>query len=186
MDSFKKIAQELLDEITGMLSLVDEGAHTSLVNNLLSAGNVVVAGEGRGRYVMGTFVQRLSRLGRMVTMHGEAVGRSAAKGDLLLVASLGGGRGPLVTLAETARKEGALVYTFVGETSCILATHADHVIPIAPETRTPFESIAGAGRVSVLAFDEALMLYLDTVLIALHEVLGLDPRTVGIGKGDEG
>ena len=78
MEPFKKLAQELLDEITGMLSVTDVGVYTSLVNNLLAARNVLVAGEGRSRYVMGTFAQRLSRLGRMVTMHGEAVGRAYA------------------------------------------------------------------------------------------------------------
>ena len=175
MDPFNKVAQELLDEITGMLAMTDPAVYTTLVNNLLSAANVVVAGEGRSRYVMGTFARRFSRLGRMVTMHGEAVGRKAAKGDLLIVASMHGGRGSLTTLAESARKDGSLVYAFVGETSCILASHADWAVAIAPQTRTPFESIAGVGRASSLAFDEAMMIYLDAVLIGLQQVLGIDP-----------
>jgi len=175
MESFKKVAQELLDEITGMLSMVDPATYTSLVNDLLSANNVVVAGDGRSRYVMGTFARRLSLVGRMVTVHGEAVGRPAGKGDVLLVGSVHGRRGAVASLAESARKRGALVYAFVGEQSSILASHGDHVIPIAPQTRTPFESIAGAGRVGTIAFDEAMMIYLDAVLISLQQVLGIDP-----------
>ena len=174
MEPFNKIAQELLDEVTGMLSVVDPGVYTSLVNNLLSAKNVLATGEGRSRYVMGTFARRLSGLGRMVSMQGEAVGRSAGKGDVVLAASLHGGRGALVGLAEAARKRGALVYAFVGETSCVLASHADYVVAIAPQKRTPFETIAGAGRVRLVAFDEALMIYLDAVVTALQQVLNID------------
>ncbi|HUW56447.1 MAG TPA: SIS domain-containing protein [Planctomycetota bacterium] len=185
MEPFNKIAQELLDEITGMLSVVEAGTYTSLVNNLLSAKNVVVTGEGRGRYVMGTFARRLSRLGRMVTMQGEAVGRNAGRGDVVLAASLKGERGPLPALAEVARKRGALVYAFVGEASCILASHADYVVTIAPQTRTPFETIAGAGRISTLAFDEALMIYLDVVVTALQDVLGLDAGDVAEAAGED-
>jgi len=175
MESFRKVAQELLDEITGMLSMVDPSTYTVIVNDLLSAKNVVVAGEGRSRYVMGTFARRLSLLGRAVTVHGEAVGRPASRGDLLIVGSLHGRRGTLSTLAESARKRGALVVAFVGETSCILASHADHVVAIASQTRTPFESIGGGGRASSLVFDEAMMLYLDAILIALQQILGIDP-----------
>jgi 6-phospho-3-hexuloisomerase len=185
MDPFNKVAQELLDEITGMLSVADAAAYTSLVNNLLSAGNVVVAGDGRSRYVMGTFARRLSQLGRMVSVYGEAAGRSAGKGDLLLAASLVGRRGALTALAESARKQGARVYAFVGEVSSILASHADHVIAIVPQTRTPFESIAGTGRASLLAFDEAVMLYLDAVLLALQELLGIDRETLAEQAGEE-
>ncbi len=185
MQPFNKIAQGLLDEVTGMLSVVDPAVYTSLVNNLLSAKNVVVAGEGRSRYVTGTFVRRLSRLGRTVTMHGEAVGRNAGRGDVVLVASLRGGRGALVGLAEAARKRGALVYAFVGETSCVLASHADYVVAIAPQTRTPFETIAGAGRVSLVAFDEALMIYLDVVISALQDVLDIDTEDLAEAAGED-
>jgi len=184
MEPFNKVAQELLDEITGMLSMVDPAVYTSLVNNLLSAQNVVVAGDGRSRYVMGTFARRLSRLGRMVTVHGEAVGKKASKGDLLIVASLHGARGTLTALAEGAGKRGALVYTLVGATSSVLASHADYVISIAPQTRTPFESIGGAGRAGTLAFDEAAMVYLDAVLVSLQEVLGID--VVLLDEQDDG
>jgi D-arabinose 5-phosphate isomerase GutQ len=185
MEAFKTVAQQLLDEVAGMLSVVDPAVYTSLVNNLLSAKNVVVAGDGRSRYVMGTFAGRLSRLGRMVAVHGEAVGRGAGRGDLLLAASLDGARGPVTTLAESARRKGARVYVFVGETSCVLGSHADYVIPIAHQTRTPFEVIAGAGHAGRLAFDEAVMIYLDAVLLALQEVLGIEPDSGAEGEDRE-
>ena len=104
---------------------------------------------------------------------------------MLLAASLRGRPGPLATLVETTRKRGALVYAFVGETNCILASHADYVVPIAPHTRTPFDVIAGSGRGSLLAFDEAVMIYLDAVLIALGDVLGIDPQTLADRAGDD-
>jgi len=175
MEPFNKVAQELLDEITGMLSMVDAAVYTSLVDDLLGAKNVVVAGDGRSRYVMGTFARRLSRMGRTVTMQGEAVGRQAVKGDLLVVASLRGARGTLSALAEGARRRGARVYAIVGAPSAVLASHADHVISIAPQTRTPFDAIGGSVRVGALPFDEAVMIYLDSLLVALQQVLGIDP-----------
>jgi 6-phospho-3-hexuloisomerase len=171
MEPLKRLAQELLDEITGMLSTADNGVYTSFVNNLLTANHVVVAGDGRARWVLGTFVRRMSRLGRSVTLHGESVSRAAGKGDLLIVASLKGARGPLTVLAESARKRGARVYAFVGETSSVLASTADGIIPLAPQTRTPFDSISGGGRASLLAFDEALMIYLDSVVLSTQDIL---------------
>jgi|GEM_PF-3646546 6-phospho-3-hexuloisomerase len=178
MEPFSKVAQELLDEITGMLTMVDPGTYTSLVNHLLSAKSVVVAGDGRSRYVMGTFARRLSQMGRTVSVEGESAERSAGRGDILLVASLTGERGALTGLAESARRAGARVCAFVGEISSVLSSHADYVVAIAPQTRTPFESIAGAGRASALAFDEALMIYLDAVLLSLEEVLHADRDTI--------
>jgi len=185
MEPFKKTAQELLDEITGMLSVVENGAYTSLVNSVLAAKNVVVAGDGRSRYIVGAFAHRLSRLGRMVTVHGEAAGRSAGRGDVLVAVSLRGGRGPLTALAEAAAKHGALVYAFVGEASSVLASCATHVVAISPQTRTPFEVIAGAGRTSLLAFDEAVTIYLDAVLLGIEQVLGIDTETAAGAAGEE-
>ena len=181
MEPFSTVAQELLDEITGMLSMVDPGTYTSLVNNLLSARNVVVAGDGRGRYVMGTFARRLGQMGRMVSLEGESAERPPGRGDLLLVASRTGERGALTGLAESARKEGARVCAFVAEISSLLASHADYVVAIAPQTRTPFESIGGAGDAGLLAFDEALMIYLDAVLLALQKLLPPDRRSFDEG-----
>jgi D-arabinose 5-phosphate isomerase GutQ len=176
MESFKKVAQELLDEMTGMLSVADEKVFTSLVNDLLASKHIVASGSGRSRYVLGTFVRRVSRIGRKAALEGEAVAGRASRGDVLLGARGAGERGPVTALAEQARKRGARVYTFVGETSSLLASHGDYVIPLAPQTRTPFETITNAGRASHLAFDEALLLYLDAALIALQEVMSIDAK----------
>ncbi len=175
MDSFKRFAQDLLDEITGMLSAADVNTFTSLVNCALAARYIEVAGEGRARYVAAAFVRKLSGLGRAVALHGEAVSRPAGKGDLVIIVSFKGARGPLTSLADAARKRGARVYVLVGESSSVLAASADGVIPISPQSRTPFEAIAGGGRASRLAFDEALLVYLDSVILAMQEMLRVTP-----------
>ncbi len=175
MEPFKKLAQELLDEITGMLSVADAGAFTSLVDGVLAAKHVVVAGDGRCRFVGGAFVRKLTRMGRSASLQGDASCRAAGKGDILIVATLDGGRGGLTALADSARRRGARVFAVVGEPSSVVAASADAVIALTPQIRTPFESISGGGRASRLAFDDAVMLYLDAVILALQDALRSGP-----------
>ncbi len=70
MESFKTLAQELLNEITGMLSIVEASTFNALVNGLLAARHVSVAGDGRARYVAAAFVRRLTVLGRSASLVG--------------------------------------------------------------------------------------------------------------------
>jgi 6-phospho-3-hexuloisomerase len=177
MEAFKKIAQQLLDETTGMLSVVEPRDFEMFVDELLRASNVVVTGDGRSRFVLAAFARRLSRVGRLISVHGDAGGRPARRGDVLVAASVTGARGPVVAAVEAAQKRGARICSFVGEASSILASHSNHVVVLSPQTRTPF-AVASAAQTSLLPFDEALMFFLDATLIAVQTLLKLDPETV--------
>lgn len=178
MEPFKSAAQQLLNEVTGTLSTVDQGEFQSLVNDLLSAPAIVVAGEGRSAFILQAFARRLALLGRKVSVQGEAVARRAQKGDLLIAAGYGRGRNLVCALAEQARKRGVKVFALVAEPSAVLASHADRTITLAPSARTPFSMVQNPAQASLLTFDEALLILLDVVLVTLHDLLKVDPETV--------
>ena len=178
MEPFNKVAQELLDEMTATLSMQDTTVYKSLVNHLLSAGNIAVAGMGRTNYVMGAFARRLAQLGRKVSVLGEAAYKRPGKGDVVVVGGLQGSRGPVTVFAESARDHGATVYAIVGEQSSILASVANYVIPLAQHTKTPFGSVGAGERSNLFTFDETAMLYLDVAVRGLQEVLGISPEVL--------
>lgn len=159
---------ERLSDLRGMLLRVDPDEQAGLEQAIAEAPRVFVAGMGRTGLVMRTFAMRLMHLGGSVHLLGDATTPGIAAGDLLLVGS-GSGRTPtLVSQAERARERGAQVAVLTADRQSPLAGMAHHAV-IVPPVDNP-----GGGHPLGSAFEAALYLLLDGLVLRLMDRLGVD------------
>ncbi|MGN6574324.1 MAG: 6-phospho-3-hexuloisomerase [Nocardioides sp.] len=125
----------VLAEIDGVLDKVDEDGVQRLVERLLSAPRVFVAGEGRSGLMAKAFAMRLMHLGLVVYATGETITPSVREGDLVVVVSGSGTTAGAVRLAESAGKAGALVFAVTTDPASTLGELAQDVLVLPAATK---------------------------------------------------
>jgi 6-phospho-3-hexuloisomerase len=164
----------VLAEIQGVLRKVDEADIERLVDRLLAAPRVFVAGEGRSGLMAKAFAMRLMHLGLVVYASGETITPSVGEGDLVVVVSGSGTTGGAVRLAESAGKAGASVFAVTTDPSSPLAGLAADslVLPAATKYRRADEAPTIQPLSSL--FDQATHIALDVVGLAVARRRGVD------------
>lgn len=151
--------QRVLDAVPGRQT-------ARFCTSLLEARRVFVYGLGRSGLVARAFAMRMVQMGRDATIVGDTTTPAIRKGDLLVVCSRTG-RSPILHHAvRLGHRVGAKVVTVVGNRGTPLARDADEVVRLPmeaarKETAQPMGSL----------FEQALLLYLDMVVIRLMAAL---------------
>ncbi len=173
-----EISGRIVEELGLSLAAISPQEGERLVEAILKAGRVFVAGAGRSGFMVKAFAMRLMHLGFASFVVGETVTPNIGKDDLLLIGSGSGETGSLVSMASKARMIGAAtaVVTILPESS--IGKLADIVIAVPAPTpmggaSTGFSSIQPIGSL----FEQGLLLFLDSVILRLMERRGLDPGT---------
>jgi len=160
------------------------------------AREIFVTGQGRSGLIAAAFAMRLAQLGRRVHVVGEPTAVAAAPGALLVACS-GSGRTDVTLLhAERALAAGAQVWAITQDPSSPLAATATHVVIIPsarsgrrgtacrastsergasstrPGTAAEPHSEAPSAQPGASAFEQALLLFLDSVIMRLMARLG--------------
>ncbi|WP_230873970.1 6-phospho-3-hexuloisomerase [Paenibacillus woosongensis] len=155
-----------------------------LIDAILSAGRIFVAGAGRSGLMMRAFAMRLMHLGLEVYVVGETVTRSLGKDDLLLIGSGSGETRSLVPMAEKARGLEAAVGALTLSPDSTLGRLADFVVklPGAPKDQADNAETNAAETVTVQPmgslFEQLLLLACDAVILALMDRRELSGRAM--------
>ena len=158
---------KILDEVRQALVGVDESQARSFVEALAGARRVFVTGQGRSGLIGAAFATRLAHLGKAAHVVGAPTTPPIGPGELLVACS-GSGRTRVTLLhVEQALDAGAEVWAITQGSSSPLAAAASHAIlfPAAPSAQ-PGASL----------FEQALLLFLDAVVLGLMERLGQTPQ----------
>ena len=156
----------ILDDLARILAAVDEEKTALLIEKIAGASRVFMYGLGRSGLVARMFGMRLVHLGRDATIVGDDTTPAIRGGDLLFQCSRTGQSPILAHAVNLAHAEGALVAAVVGQHDTPLAAEADLVV------RLPLEAADGAvAQPMGSLFEQALHLYLDTVVLRLMERL---------------
>jgi 6-phospho-3-hexuloisomerase len=164
-----EIRAKVLDEVRQALAGINDHEERGFVDAIVAAREIFITGRGRSGLVGGAFANRLAHLGKRAHVVGEATTPAISAGDLLVVCS-GSGRtpGPLLN-AQQAIEAGAQVWAVTQDPSSPLAAAAGHMvrIPAVPSSQP------GAS-----AFEQALLLFLDAVIVRLMARLGETEQTM--------
>lgn len=165
VEAYVRAVQQALDS-------VPEETHTAFVQEVLSAGQIVVAGRGRSGMMGRAFARRLGQMGLRVWGLDDTTVPRLGSGDLL-IACTGSGETPTVlSLLRTARSGGARVLV-VTRKPARAETAADVVVelPVPPS----------GGKVFPLGtlFEASLLAYLDQVVVDLVAALGATESDLG-------
>jgi len=164
-----KIRAKVVDEVQQALAAVDAGEEREFVEAIAAAREVFVTGRGRSGLVGAAFATRLVHLGKRAHVVGEPTTPAISTGDLLIVCSGSGRtRGSLLN-AEQAIEAGAQVWAVTQDPLSPLAAAAGHVVRIPP---------VASSQPGASAFEQALLLFLDAVVLRLMARLGETEETM--------
>ena len=153
----------VLGEIAACLDQVPEQQLEGLIERLVAANRIFVAGCGRSGLVAKSFAMRLMHLGFVVYSLGETVTPAVQQDDFLLVISASGNTASLTGVAQTAKKQGCAVNLITGAHTSSIANTADFVLELAVASAQPMGSL----------FEQCAWILLDSTVLKIMEHSGI-------------
>jgi len=169
---------EILNELQRTAALMNDDQTEQLVNGILEAKKVFVAGAGRSGLMAKSFVMRMMHMGLDPYVVGETVTPNIEEGDIFIVGSGSGETKSLVTMAEKAKSIGATVVAITIAPGSTIGKLADIVVEIPAQTKsgedTGNKSIQPMGSL----FEQSLLLTYDSVILRFMERKGMNSETM--------
>lgn len=97
-------AAKIIEELQHSVSFIQEAEADRLVDRLLQADKVFVAGAGRSGFMAKSFAMRLMQMGLDAYVVGETVTPSIGKDDVLVIGSGSGETKALVSMAQKRKR----------------------------------------------------------------------------------
>ncbi|MCL2548759.1 MAG: SIS domain-containing protein [Symbiobacteriaceae bacterium] len=176
----KQYAQLALQEAGQIIEQVDAAYLQALVDAIVKARAVFVAGTGRSLLMQRAFAMRLMHLGLDAHVVGDVTTPAIGSHDLLIIASGSGEIATLSVIADKAVMAGASLAVFTIHPASTLAGKASLVVTIPGATdkiASDFLSQQPAGS----SFEQALLMALDGVVLALIEQRDQEGRVLADG-----
>jgi 6-phospho-3-hexuloisomerase len=167
-----KQLERILQEIQTTADLIRDEDAVQLVNGILEAKKIFVAGAGRSGFMAKSFAMRMMHVGLDPYVVGETVTPNLEEGDLFIVGSGSGETKSLVAMAEKAKSIGASVAAVTIVPNSSIGRLADIVIEIPAQTKadTSNKSIQPMGSL----FEQSLLLFYDSLILHIMEKRGMD------------
>lgn len=161
----KNIIDTVANEISTVLSNINEEEAMKLSEKLQTVKRIFVYGEGRSGLMGKAFAMRLMHGGYHVYVVGETITPSISKDDLLVAITGSGSTGTILQFAQKAKAEGAQIFLVTTNRNSKIAEISEGilVIPAATKYRKPEEpsTIQPLGN----QFDQSVHLVLDAIII---------------------
>lgn len=156
-----RLPQELSDEDTD-----------KLIDRLLEAEKIFVAGAGRSGLMARGFAIRLMHMGLYAYVVGESITPNAAAHDLLLIGSGSGSTKSLAAMAEKAKSLGAQVGLVTIMPESTIGKLADIVVKLPG---VPKEASGGRESIQPMGslFEQSLLLFYDALVLRLMDRQGI-------------
>jgi 6-phospho-3-hexuloisomerase len=178
-----EISLAVLKELEGALKQIDPGKAESLVDAIISANKVFVAGTGRSQMMIRGLAMRLMHLGFKVYVVGETVTPAIEPGDLLIIGSGSGETATLTVMANKAKKIGAKLAIITIYPESTIGKLADIVVHIvAATTKSDKDSGAKSIQPGANMFEQSMLLFCDSVVIRIIEKKKIEDSNVGLMK----
>ena len=170
---------QILDELNETVEHICSGSAKKLVDAIIDARAIFVAGAGRSGLAMKSFAMRLMHLGFETYVVGETVTPSITDKDVLLIGSGSGSTSSLVTSANKAQAIGATICLLTIDENSPIGELAAVVLTIpAPSPKIDrdlgFCSVQPMGSL----FEQSLQLILDAMILLLMERTGKTPESM--------
>jgi 6-phospho-3-hexuloisomerase len=172
-------AREVIGELDRTLAAISPQDAEHLVDQIIRAKRIFLAGAGRSGLAVRAFAMRLMHMGFGAHVVGETVTPGIKADDLLVIGSGSGATASLVAMAEKAKKIGAsvaLVTIFPGSP---IGQLADAVVRIpAPTPKADGEEQFASVQPMGSLFEQSLLIFFDIIVMRLMEKTGLDSGTM--------
>jgi 6-phospho-3-hexuloisomerase len=165
----EKQIQQILAEISHVLTKVEEGDVEKLINVILESNKIVVCGAGRVGMAIRGFGMRLGHLGLKAYTLGDSTVPSISSGDLLIVASGSGETQTIYDLVEIAKKNHASIVAITGNPESRIGRLSELVVKVEAPSKTKlvdgFKSIQPMTTLN----EQCLSIFFDAVVLELMD-----------------
>jgi 6-phospho-3-hexuloisomerase len=138
------------------------------VDMILGARKIFLYGVGRSGLIAKAFAIRLVQMGLEVFFVGETVTPIVEEGNVVIIVSYTGETMSAIQTANIVRRVGAKVVALTAHSHSKLATASNVVIEVHPPKDEERKRLAPLGTL----FEDATLIYLDSIVAALMEKLG--------------
>ncbi|WP_423407805.1 6-phospho-3-hexuloisomerase [Heyndrickxia sp. MSNUG] len=165
---------KILKELIRTTDRISDEEAEKLVNGILEAKKVFVAGAGRSGFMAKSFAMRMMHMGIDAYVPGETVTPNFEEGDMIIFASGSGETKSLVSMAEKAKSLGGTVAALTIFPDSTIGKLADMTVklPGSPKDQSEgdYKTIQPMGSL----FEQTLLLFCDAVILRFMEKKGLD------------
>ena len=169
-----KYASEIVKELSRTVDLIAEEEAERLVNRILEAKKVFVAGAGRSGFMAKSFVMRLMHMGIDAFVVGETVTPSLQEDDILIIASGSGETKSLVSMAEKAKAIDASVAVVTISPESTIGKLSDVAIKIPAKPKAGADSDYKTIQPMGSLFEQTLLLFFDATILRIMNKKGLE------------
>ncbi len=170
-ETFKPI-NSILDNLSHQVSKLSETKVRTVVENILGADQIFLAGAGRSGLIIETFAMRLMHLGLNTHVVGYPVTPAAKKGDLVLIASGSGETSTVAPIARQAKRNEVELSLITSALDSTIAKMADEVLEVKETNHVPGEEKYGK-YIQPLGspFEQSLFIILEGIVSLLMKRL---------------
>jgi 6-phospho-3-hexuloisomerase len=169
---------ELIHELEKTVEIISDEEAEQLVDEILRARKIFVAGAGRSGFMGKSFVMRMMHMGLNAYVVGETVTPSLEKDDILIIGSGSGETKTLVSMAEKAVTIGATIATVTIHPDSTVGNLANLVVQVPGSPKDQSESDYNTIQPMGSLFEQTLLLFYDAVILKFMEKKGLDTNTM--------
>ncbi|MCL7748304.1 6-phospho-3-hexuloisomerase [Halalkalibacter alkaliphilus] len=169
---------EIIKELQRTANLINEVKVEMLVERILEANKIFVAGAGRSGFMAKSFAMRMMHVGLDPYVVGETVTPNLEEGDLFIVSSGSGETKSLVSMTERAKSLGATVAAVTISPNSTIGSLADITIQIPAQAKSGEK--AGNETIQPMGslFEQSLLLLYDAIILRFMEKNSLNSNTM--------
>ncbi|ERN52300.1 6-phospho-3-hexuloisomerase [Alkalihalophilus marmarensis] len=164
--------KEIISELQQTLDLINGEEAEKVVDGILRAKKIFVAGGGRSGFMAKAFVMRMMHVGLDAYVVGETVTPNLEPSDIFIVGSGSGETGSMAAMTKKAKGIGATVVAVTINPDSTIGNLADIQIEIPAQAKaegTSGKSIQPMGSL----FEQSLLLFYDAVILRFMDKKGL-------------
>ncbi|PLR79270.1 6-phospho-3-hexuloisomerase [Bacillus sp. V3-13] len=169
---------EVIEELKRSIDLIADEQAEQLVNCILAAKKIFVAGAGRSGLMAKSFAMRMMHIGLDSYVIGETVTPNFEKEDILIIGSGSGETKSLVSMAEKAKNIGGTVVAVTIFPESTIGKLADIAIKLPGSPKDKSENDDKTIQPMGSLFEQTLLLFFDAVILRFMEKKGLDSGTM--------
>lgn len=169
--------KEILTELTNTIERINDAEAEKLVEGILNANKVFVAGSGRSGFMAKAFVMRMMHVGLDPYVVGETVTPNLEADDIFIVGSGSGETKSLVAMTEKAKSIGATIAVVTTNINSSIGKLADIKIEIPAQAKAEGSSGKSIQPMGSL-FEQSLLLFYDSVILRFMEKKELNSDTM--------
>jgi 6-phospho-3-hexuloisomerase len=165
---------DIISELHQAANQLDDERTEQLVERILRARKVFVAGAGRSGLMVRAFAMRLMHMGIDAYVVGETVTPGLTQEDMLILGTGSGETRSLVSMAEKAKGLGASVAVVTITPESSIGRLADLVIKLPGSPKEQSAQVGTTIQPMGSLFEQLLLLFFDAVILRLMTKKGQD------------